>query len=404
MKLNNLILLTTLFFAILSNCIGQTTLWSNYFPNGAFYDMTRMPDGKFIAVGRKSEKDDWLVANVDQNGNVAWQKNIELERVSYALSVVPDENGSFLVLGSWNGKIEQPILTGKSKLIKFDKNGEILWQKSYSREIYSNLDRLIKIRDNGYLLFGLYNSGKEISHEHRNYDSWMVRVDINGEILWEKIIEGSKDNSIKDVIQLRNGQLLAIGFNIIQSKKFEDEENCQTTLIQLTSDGNIIGSKTICGSGLENADRIIQTPDNGYLLLGFNYSKDFRKRKPQEGEKVNDDISICKLNRQLEIEWIKRYGGSDYDAFKDCIKTEKGILILAKSSSEDGDFATAKGEGKVVVFDINWNGKIKWARRFDGIGKISTGVAIEKIDSEVFIVAGLSFPKGAWLFAFKKDK
>ncbi len=404
MKLN--ILSAILLHGIISSCLGQTPLWSNFSFKGDFHAIATLSDGNFLLAGGG---DDWLMVKIDKSGSIIWQKKMGTQGSDFAWDIIPDKAGGFLVLGFWATSINYPKRTGKSKLARFDKNGELLWEKIYTmgKYSYSNLNRIIELKEKGYLLTGSYNSGKDVSKENMNYDAWIVRVDENGEILWEKTIAGPGTDGIYDIVQLKNGQLLLSGFTFMPDKKAEDEENCQIMLIQLNTDGTIIGSKAIGGIDFEVAEKIFPTPDGGYLLCGTSNSPDFGKPKSRTGEEDEDgevywdeDIFVCKVNSHLQTEWIKRYGGTSDESLWDCVATNKGVVILGYSTSHDGDFAKSALNQYSVVFEINWNGKIKWANTFDQ-ANISAIYTIGKIDDEHFILTGKK-EMASGFFAFRK--
>lgn len=66
-------------------------------------------------------------------------------------------------------------------LTKFDKNGKILWQKTYGGTSYDKAGQMIKTSDQGYLIVGSTSSfGKG------NYDVLLIKVTPNGEVEWQK--------------------------------------------------------------------------------------------------------------------------------------------------------------------------------------------------------------------------
>lgn len=402
MKLN--ILFFILLHGVISSCTSQTILWSEYSFKGDFHAIVPLYDSTFVLVGGG---DDWLLVGVDKTGAILWQKSMGTKGRDYALDIIADKDGGFLVLGSWEHNFDPPYRASKSRLAKFDKNGELIWEQIYTKGIYCSLSKIFELKEKGYILAGLFNSGKDNSESNRNYDAWIVRIDEYGKILWEKTIGGSGTDNITDVVQLADEQLLLSGYSFVYDKEAEDEENGQVILAQLTLDGTLIGSKEIGGIGYEGAEKIVPSPDGGFLLFGTTDSPDFGKPKSrydkeeeEDEDEWDEDLFVCKINKQLKIEWIKRYGGTNTDSFWDCVATKRGVVMLGYSTSRGGDFAKSAFNEYSVVFEINWNGKTKWVNTFDR-ATISGVYSIGKINEEDFILTGKN-EKAAGVLVFRK--
>ncbi len=207
MKLN--ILFFILLHGVISSCTAQTLLWSNFSFKGDFHAVAPLHDSTCVLVGGG---DDWLLVRVDKTGAILWQKSMGTKGRDYALDVIVDKDGGFLVLGSWEHNFDPPYRASKSRLAKFDKNGELIWEQIYSKGIFCCLSKIYELKEKGYILAGLFNSGTN-DLESRNYDAWIVRIDEHGKTLWEKTIGGSGTDKITDVVQLADGQLLLSGYS-----------------------------------------------------------------------------------------------------------------------------------------------------------------------------------------------
>jgi hypothetical protein len=165
------------------------------------------------------------------------------------------------------------------------------WPKYYSKpnnDSYS--DDIIEMYDKGYLICGNYNG-----YYGSNFKqwSWLIKTDINGNILWEKIIEGG-DEFIRTVAiePTQDGGMLTCG--LIWSAL----DNYDPYVMEINACGEKEWCKIFTGSINESswAQDIIKTDDGSVFILVNQY-----------GNPQYETIHLIKLNSEGEKLWIKPY-------------------------------------------------------------------------------------------------
>ncbi|MGE4542208.1 MAG: hypothetical protein AB7D35_13190, partial [Bacteroidales bacterium] len=80
---------------------------------------------------------------------------------------------------------------------------EIIWQQCYGT---ADLDYAFGIAptENGYMLAVEVQSGEGLTNYHGSYDIWIVNIDSNGTLLWEKCVGGSGYDSPQKIISIGN--------------------------------------------------------------------------------------------------------------------------------------------------------------------------------------------------------
>ncbi|HOX77554.1 MAG TPA: hypothetical protein PLW31_05895 [Bacteroidales bacterium] len=154
-------------------------------------------------------------------------------------------------------------------LIKTDVNGEILWQKLIGDSYYSSIGvDNVCINANGdiYLGGGAYN----------NSDANPVLIKLNpcGEKEWcREIVTTSNIDFFSDIVNTPDG-----GCATLIYKTFFPESINRSGILKFSSDGALLWQKYYESSdqGVANEDlsNIIITPDNGFLISGFCYYPD----------------------------------------------------------------------------------------------------------------------------------
>jgi len=140
---------------------------------------------------------DYLVVKFDDLGQIVWQKSFGGSDVDKATTVFVDQNDNIWVLG-YSKSTDGDVTAGANHggydiwLIKLDANGNLLWQKNYGG---SNDDKSTDIffeYSGNFLISGYSKSSDgDLTQNHGNYDYWVFQIDANGDILWQKSYGGS---------------------------------------------------------------------------------------------------------------------------------------------------------------------------------------------------------------------
>ncbi|MDR0665109.1 MAG: hypothetical protein LBF86_06275, partial [Helicobacteraceae bacterium] len=173
-------------------------------------------------------------------------------------------------------------------------------EKSLGGSDYDYATSIQQTKDNGYTVAGYsYSNDGDVTENYGNYDFWIVKLNANGAIVWQKSLGGSNSDW---------------------------------------------------------ATSIQQTKDNGYIIAGYSYSTDGNVTG-HHGSTDNTDCWIVKLNANGAIEWQKSLGGSDYDYANSIQQTSDGGYIIAGSSySTDGNVTDHHGS---TNYNDYWIVKLK---------------------------------------------
>lgn len=138
-------------------------------------------------------------------------------------------------------------------------------------------------------------------------------------------------------------------------------------VVKLNSCGDIQWQKSVGGTGYETAKDIAQTSDGGFIVLGETNSTDGDVVTGYGGTK---DIWVLKLSSSGNIQWQKRYGGTNLDVGnRIAITSDGGYMIAATSSSNDGDISGNHTTGTYtdgVLMKISATGIVQWSKCFGG--------------------------------------
>ena len=114
-----------------------------------------------------------------------------------------------------------------------------------------------------------------------------------------------------------------------------------TLFLNNVSSGSVETVSTIGGSLNEVANSVFATNDGGYIVAGYTQSND----GDIEGKTdTSFDFWVLKFDEDNAVEWKKTYGGSNDDRANKVIQTSDGnFVIIGYSNSNDGDITINNG-------------------------------------------------------------
>ncbi|MDH6603908.1 hypothetical protein OKW23_001062 [Bacilli bacterium PM5-9] len=193
---------------------------------------------------------------------------------------------------------------------------------------------------------------------------FMISIQVNAiekyDQEWTKNYGGSAEESFKAVLETHDGGLLALGNSGSTDAGFNAKGYGDGIVTKIDKDGNIQWIKNYGGSDYDQLSKIIKTNDNKYLLVGMSWSAD--NGISNKGEA--DAIAI-KIDENGSQEWIKNYGGSSGDLFNDAVATTDGYILVGNLQSKDAG-VTFSGTSAGFAIKIDENGNQQWIKAYGG--------------------------------------
>jgi hypothetical protein len=268
----------------------------------------------------------------------------------------------------------------------------ILWQKSLGGSNSEFMDyfgtRQTQTSDGGYILIGSSTSNDgDVSGNHGNEDYWIVKLNANRNIIWQKSLGGSGRDVPYGVQQTSDGGYIVAGnSNSIDGDVTGNHGLEDFWVVKLNSSGSITWQKSLGGSKGDAGFDIQQTSDGGYIVAGNSESID----GDVSGNHGLIDMWVVKLNVSGSITWQKSFGGSNNDFASSIQQTsDGGYIVFGESYSNDGDVSGNHGDVDYWVVKLNSGGIITWQKSLGGSNP-DWGAAIQQTNDGGYIVAGNS--------------
>lgn len=311
---------------------------------------------------------DIWIAKLDTARNLEWAKSLGGSGDDYAMSVIQNNAGEYLIAG-YTDSTDGDITTNHGGfdywVIKLDTHGNLIWQKCLGGSKTDEARSIKQTSDGGYLIGGYtWSDDGDVSGHIGTYDYWIVKLNSSGKILWNKCLGGSSwDYAVSAIETVDKGYFIG-GFSISRNGNVTGNHGgFDYWVVKLNSQGELVFEKSLGGSKDELLNSAIQTRDGGYLLIGSTESNDGNVT----GNHGGLDYWIVKLDSTGLIEWQKCFGGSSYEkAYSAVMSPAGGYAVAGSTHSTDGDVSENHGAQDYWLISINSLGTLEWEKCFGG--------------------------------------
>lgn len=317
---------------------GGNRLWLKTYQGNGYSDghcVKEVDGGGFILAGETKSGDgydhDVYVVRTDEKGGPIWEKNFGGKRCDYAWSVQQTKDGGFIIAGGTESfgagiydvyliKLDSSgneiwektyggagsdcgyavqqlddggyLIAGNTEsfgaanpdvyLLKADGDGQMIWQKTYGGKGSDYGWSLLKAGDGGYLIAG----EKEIAGDQGGgFAAYLIKVDPDGNELWEKTYGDKSGSSIYAASQAKDG-----GY-VLSGKKESARGGYDLYVVKIDKNGDPVWEKTIDGTGCNCGYGILQSKDGGYVVAG--------RKGVEKG--AGSDILLLKLKPESKL-------------------------------------------------------------------------------------------------------
>lgn len=259
-------------------------------------------------------------------------------------------------------------------IIKLAPDGSRIWDRTFGGSGVDQLRSTAFTSDGGMLLGGYSSSGASFDKSENNkggYDYWVIKTDANGNKLWDRTYGGSSLDYLTVVSTTFDNGILLGGYSnspLSSDKSGASKGGFDFWIVKLDANGNKLWDKTFGGSSDDYLNSVAATPDGGFILGGSSTSNATGDKS--ENNKGEYDYWIVKTDSLGNKLWDKSFGGSANDDLKIIRISETGELILAGTSSSNASDDKSEdhiGYGDYWVIKTDSNGNRIWDNTLGGI-------------------------------------
>ena len=333
------------------NTVWQTTLGGP--SNDNLFDMIVDSNGNILTVGQNSRptvpdtRTDLWVVKMNSSGSVLWEKRIGGSSFDSGRSIIATSDGGYLVVGSTES--DDGIITNRFNrptgwIVKLDANGNVQWNKTYGGfGVYSILSQAAETSQGDFIIgAAAFGFGEDVPATNGDYDFWIFKINSTGDLIWSKNHGGFGPEFVSDLNLLADGSMIISGTSNSHATGDVSRASAANTnfwIVKLDASGDLVWEKSIGGDFFERNSFTKVAPSGEIYLAGSTNSNnlDF---PPGYGD---NDFWVMRLDASGNILDKQNFGGSDSETITGLDLIGDRLLVVGSTRSTDGDVIGASG-------------------------------------------------------------
>lgn len=301
--------------------------------------------------------------------------------------------------------------SGNSWLIrKEDASGNTLWVKAYGGSGSQMLYSMTPTDDGGYILFGSsYGNDGDIGFHYGSLatrDYWVLKVDMNGDKLWSRVYGGTGEDIGGSVVPGPSGGCYIVGStNSTDYECIGSHGNTEVFIARLDINGDIVWRKMLGGSGYDGGGegegcRAIHNGSGGILVATTSGSND-----GDVSHQINypgNNVWVINVDSANNIVWDKCYGGGGTEYPNSiCRGTDESIWIMGCSQTSGGQVNTSYGGKDAWLVHTDGTGTFLTAKVLGSTGQDIGSMVYPLSDGSVFVGGYYGAGSGVFPISFQ---
>jgi hypothetical protein len=260
-------------------------------------------------------------------------------------------------------------------LLRIDENGRMKWQKTFGGPGDNRAFSVAETADRGFAMCGYTDS-----YGRGNKDAYLIKTDKDGKIQWQATYGGVGNDEAMSLNVLADGGFILVG----DTDSFSGKNETELYLVRADSTGKEVWSRTYKnGTGRLAFGTSVKTlPDGGFIISG--------RTSPPAGSGMNG--YVLRVDADGKKLWSRTFGAKGYTSFQDLVVAQDGGYACVGQK----DDASKGNKPAVYLAGLDVKGNTNFEKTFGG-SSIDIGQAIVQDKHGNYIICGTtdSFGNGS---------
>lgn len=367
--------------------VGLVITWEEIYGTPANFDVAlsavETRDGGFVAAGWSNTNTakglDMMLIKTDAAGGTVWTRLLGGAGDDYAQSVRETEDAGLIVAGY----TEAP-LAARAAVYRLDSAGNPVWSRVFAGDLDTRALAVEPTADGGFLLTGTIDSFSPATGVvgYGAADLYLIKLDRNGNLSWERRFGGAAEDRGYSVIEVRGGGFLVAG----SSGSGDPFQGSDVYLVRTDAGGNLLWEAFLRGDLDQFGHDVVEDAQGSFVVSG---STDTLTSGPLH--------ALFKVDRDGVLLWSKAY---------DALPASSGTASVTLAG--DGGYVVAGTSGGFYaqLFQTDSAGNLLWEKAFNWSPFLTmcTAASVERTSDGGFLLAGSAWPtSGKDFYLIKTD-
>jgi len=294
-----------------------------------------------------------------QETKTLWQKDIQSSTQDFlsGMSVTIDRQ----ILLSGSSIKSQNTEVGSSKnsgydyhIVKLNDQGNKVWEKYFSGNRQDYLNSTISTQEGGFLLTGTSYSTQSLDKKFKSLgssDIWMIKIDENGDEEWQQVIGTKYGDEARASVQALDLGYFVAGNSNLSSYGFGASD---VMITRLDKNGKILNQIVLGGTGSDEVEKIIPTKDGGCLIGIYSQSGMYQDEEKKE---IRPELLQNTLSKSENTD---ESGSSGQNSNSNQKNSGNGEVKFYGKKTEN------YGVGDYWIVKLDKAGNVEWEKNFGG--------------------------------------
>ncbi|MEL6852730.1 MAG: T9SS type A sorting domain-containing protein [Bacteroidota bacterium] len=324
--------------------------------------------------------------------SISWDQTLGGTNLDVGKALITYSDGSSVIVGETNsqdGDIQHPKGSRDVWVIRLNPQGQVIWNNNYGGSLDDVALDVVATPDKGLVFVGYsFSQDGDLTQNNGSADYWIARLDSSGQMLWQRSYGGSSSESAQSLISTADGGFLVVGYSYSNNGEVVGHlGSADCWVLKLNFLGQLQWQAIFGGTDEEWATDVIATQDGGYAFCGWTASSDGDITLAQGAQ----DAWVVKLDQTGHLQWQSSVGGTASDKASALVEDAQGNLFISGHTfSQDGDIENPKGASDFWMFSLADSGSLRWSRNYGGSGDDRATALIRQNDGTL-VLAGRTF-------------
>lgn len=206
---------------------------------------------------KDQEKQNGFLYKISKSGQLIWKRSYPTGRSNVFNNIQTALDGSYIVTG-------QIVLEGNRSggwLIRVDEQGAIKWQRSYPRGLAASLQSAAQTKEGDLVLSG---KARPVDYQGKGLSAWVMKTDSTGNPLWQRYFRGVYSYEAPDVIVYEDGRASVL----FSGAGLDSERRSHARLVTFSPQGRVMFVEDFTDGQNAAATRLVAGLNGERIIVG----------------------------------------------------------------------------------------------------------------------------------------